>query len=82
MLGLQINVAKMTQTKGVKSIQKMDFDNAPLSSLPAIISMINSGAKLERTARDLNAEKFQRQELTINIVPRQKDIGGEEDFVL
>ena len=56
MLELQINLGKMFQAKGATALQNMDFENVPMKFLPSIIELINSGVKIERTARELGKE--------------------------
>lgn len=77
MIELQINIGKMLQTKAAKAIQRMDFDNMSERSLSALIEMLNSGVKIERSARELETEKLMRQNMTINIVAREFPEGGE-----
>ena len=77
MLESQIKIGKMLQTKAANAVLKMNFEEATAKHLPALLEMINSGVKIERSSRDLNAGKMQN--LTINIVTREKPLtGGEE----
>lgn len=79
MLEFQINIGRMMQSKGARGLQRMDFDNVPMKSLPSLVNLINSGVKTERTARDIKAhkERLNDNELVINIVPKRIDEGEE-----
>ena len=82
MLESQINIGKMLQSKAAKALLTINFDDAEIKHLPSLLEMINSGVKIERTSRELTeiaAEKNQRQNLTINIIARDKPVGGGGD---
>ena len=81
MLESQINIGRMLQSKAANALLSMNFDRAEIKHLPSLLEMINSGVKIERTSREMTekaAEKNQRQNLTINIISREKPFGGEE----
>lgn len=78
MLELQINIGKMMQAKGAKSLQGMNFEDVPIKHLPSIVNLINSGIKAERSARNIKTQRASvDNELVINIIPK-KHIEGEE----
>ena len=68
----------LKDSKAANALLKIDFETASAKHLPLLIEMINSGVKIERSSRDLAAEKNQTNTLTINIIPRNKPLGGEE----
>ena len=80
MIDLQINIGKMLQAKAAKALQKIDFENVSERSLPALVRMIESGVDIERSAREIGAEKNPRKDTTITIVSRtsREDLFGGE----
>lgn len=78
MLESQINIGKMLQAKAANALLNMNFEHIEIKHLPSLVEMINSGVKIERSSRELTADKNQPQTLTINIIPRNKPLGGEE----
>lgn len=78
MLESQINIGKMLQAKAANALLNINFEHVEIKHLPSLVDMITNGVKIERSSRDLTAEKNQPQTLTINIIPRNKPVGGEE----
>lgn len=68
----------MLQAKAANAILNTTFEHVEIKHLPSLVEMLNSGVKIERSARELTADKNQPQTLTINIIPRNKPLGGEE----
>lgn len=81
MLESQINIGKMLQARAANTLLTMSLDAATIKHLPALIEMINSGVKIERSSRELTAEQNQAQTLTINIISRQTPISGGDEEV-
>ena len=78
MLESQINIGKMLQAKAANALLTMNFEHVEIKHLPSLVEMINCGVKIDRSSRDLTADKNQANTLTINIIPRKKPLGGEE----
>lgn len=78
MLESQINIGKMLQAKAANALLNINFEHVEIKHLPSLVEMLNSGVKIERSSRELTADKNQPQTLTINIIPRDKPLGGEE----
>lgn len=78
MLESQINIGKMLQARAANALLNIKFDKLESKHLSILIEMINSGVKIERSSRELAAERNQSNTLTINIIPRNKPLGGEE----
>lgn len=67
MIEVQINLGKMLQAKAAKAIQNMDFENMSTKMLPALTKIIESGVEIERTARDLEENKCNAKDNSMQV---------------
>ena len=54
MIEVQTGIGQMLQAEAIKAIKAMDLSKA---SLPALLEMINSGVKIERSARAMDKKR-------------------------
>ena len=57
MIERQINIGRMMQSRGANSIQQMNLSDLPPKMLPALVELVKIGVNVERTARELKADK-------------------------
>lgn len=77
MIETQLNIGKMLQARATKALQRLDLEKVSERSLPAILKMLESGIRIERSARELETLSSKPKMLTINIVTQDSPIGGE-----
>lgn len=77
MIERQINIGKMLQARAAKAIQSMDFAKVSARALPALMKMMESGVRIEQSAREIAANQNPQKSLTIKIVAQETPIGGE-----
>lgn len=78
MIERQINIGKMLQARAAKAIQSIDMNKIPARALPSLVKMLESGVRIEQSAREIATGQNQRQTLTINIVAADDDSAGGE----
>ena len=65
MIEVQTGIGQMLQAEAIKAIKKMDLTKA---SLPALLEMINSGVRIERTARAMDKDGTAAESTSTNIL--------------
>ena len=78
MIERQINIGKMLQARATKAIQSIELAKVSERALPSLVKMLESGVRIEQSAREIAASQNQRQTLTINIVAASKNSTGGE----
>lgn len=77
MIERQISIGKMLQARAAKAIQSLDFAKVSARALPALMKMMESGVRIEQSAREIAATQNPQKSLTIKIVAQETPIGGE-----
>lgn len=79
MIERQINIGKMLQARATKALQNIDVNKISARALPSLVKMLESGVKIEQSAREIVAsQQNQHKTLTINIVAADENsVGGE-----
>ena len=74
----QLTVGKMFQVKGANAIQQMDLSSLPPKFLPALTALVQTGVKIERSARELQIDKPQENLFVTTLQKIQQRIDDDD----